>query len=70
MQLLLTTLPPDPIIYPSFLHSIDHEITTRYSANIKIFWRGGGFAQSPHIYPSFLHSLDTEITNHYIANLY
>ena len=69
MQLLLTTLPPDPIIYPSFLHSIDHEITTRYSA-ISKFSGGGGFAQSPHIYPSFLHSLDTEITNHYIANLY
>ena len=37
---LLTTLSPDPHIYPSFLHSIDYEIT-HYSTNIKNFL--GGF---------------------------
>ena len=51
MRLLLTTLPLDPLIYPSFLHSKDYEITTHYSANIKNFLEG--FTPKPP-YLSFL----------------
>ena len=41
----------NPLIYPFYLHSIDHEIAIYYSANIKIF--PGGFVPRPP-YLSFL----------------
>ena len=34
---ILGASPPGPLIYPSCVHSIDHEIATHYSANIKHF---------------------------------
>ena len=49
----LGALPPDPLIYPSCLHSIDQEIQISNS-----LW---GFSPRPLIYPSFLHSIDHEI---------
>ena len=52
MRLLLTTLPPGPLIYPSFLLSIDCEITTHYSANNKNF--PGALPPDLLIYPSCL----------------
>ena len=56
-KIFLWALPPDPLIYPSCLHSIDYEITTCYSENVKNFH--GGFAPRPLIYSSCLHSIDS-----------
>ena len=67
MRLLLTTLPPGPLIYPSFLRSIDCEITTHYSANNKNF--PGALPPDPLIYPSCLQSIDHEITTCYFTPL-
>ena len=56
--------PPDPLIYPSCLHSIDQEIQISNS-----LW---GFSPRPLIYPSFLHSIDHEIllTTAQISNIF
>ena len=67
MRLLLTTLPPGPLIYSSFLRSIDCEITTHYSANNKNF--PGALPPDPLIYPSCLQSIDHEITTCYFTPL-
>ena len=60
----LGALPPDPLIYPSCLHSIDQEIQISNS-----LW---GFSPRPLIYPSFLHSIDHEIllTTAQISNIF
>ena len=51
--------PPVPLLFPSFLHPIDHEILVT-TAQIPIFFLGAK-PPDPLIYPSGLHSIDQEI---------
>ena len=58
-KIFLGASPPVPLLYPSFLHSIDHEILLT-TAQISNFFLGAS-PQDPLIYPSCLHSIDQDI---------
>ena len=52
----------EPLIYPFFLHSKDHEITTHISKYQTFSW---GLSPRPLIHPFFFLSIDHEITIYY-----